>query len=99
MSESGEVEVAVAAYPVLPKEVVDEIGSIKLFNKWSYEDVEVKDISLTYGNLSEGAGNWADGFDLAAITCKSGHPSTSLTLPVAMPPSGSARRSAPSSSA
>jgi hypothetical protein len=47
MSESGEVEVVTAAYPVLPKEVSDEIGSIKLFNKWSYEDVEVKDISLT----------------------------------------------------
>ena len=35
------------AYPVLPKEVTDEIGSVKLFNKWSYEDVEVRDISLT----------------------------------------------------
>jgi hypothetical protein len=48
MSESGEVEVAQAAFPVLPKEVSAEIGSIKLFNKWSYEDVEIKDISLTY---------------------------------------------------
>jgi small subunit ribosomal protein S5e len=68
----GEVEVeAVAGYQVLPKEVTEEIGSIKLFNKWygtlegkqdkrkdwtskadvelyrSYEDVEIRDISLT----------------------------------------------------
>lgn len=43
-----EVEVeAVQGYQVLPKEVVEEIGSIKLFNKWSYEDVEIRDISLT----------------------------------------------------
>jgi small subunit ribosomal protein S5e len=32
---------------VLPKDVVSEIGTIKLFNKWSYEDVEIRDISLT----------------------------------------------------
>jgi small subunit ribosomal protein S5e len=45
----GEVEVeAVQAYPVLPKDVTAEIGSTKLFNKWSYEDVEIRDISLTY---------------------------------------------------
>lgn len=49
MSENGEVEVeGGAAYPILPKEVAQEIGAVKLFNKWSYEDVEVKDISLTY---------------------------------------------------
>jgi hypothetical protein len=48
MSDSGEIEVeAVSGYQVLPKEVTDEIGSIKLFNKWSYEDVEIRDISLT----------------------------------------------------
>jgi small subunit ribosomal protein S5e len=48
MSDSGEVEVeAVSGYAILPKEVTDEIGSIKLFNKWSYEDVEIRDISLT----------------------------------------------------
>lgn len=47
MSDSGEVEVDAPAYPVLPKDVQAEIGSVKLFNKWSYEDVEVKDISLT----------------------------------------------------
>jgi len=45
----GEVEVeAPQGYPVLPKDVTQEIGSIKLFNKWSYEDVEIRDISLTY---------------------------------------------------
>lgn len=49
MSENGEVEVeGGAAYPVLPKDVAQEIGTVKLFNKWTYEDVEVKDISLTY---------------------------------------------------
>jgi small subunit ribosomal protein S5e len=47
MSDSGEVEVG-TLYPVLPKEVTAEIGSVKLFNKWSYEDVEIRDISLTY---------------------------------------------------
>jgi small subunit ribosomal protein S5e len=48
MSETGIEEVeAVAGYQVLPKEVIQEIGSIKLFNKWSYEDVEIRDISLT----------------------------------------------------
>lgn len=49
MSDNGEVEVEnPSGYQVLPKEVTDEIGSIKLFNKWSYEDVEIRDISLTY---------------------------------------------------
>jgi small subunit ribosomal protein S5e len=34
----GEVEVeAVSGYQVLPKEVTEEIGSIKLFNKWWVE--------------------------------------------------------------
>lgn len=48
MSE-GEIEVeSPQGYPVLPKDVTEEIGSIKLFNKWSYEDVEIRDISLTY---------------------------------------------------
>ena len=49
MSADGEVEVEnPQGVPVLPKEVSSEIGSIKLFNKWSYEDVEIRDISLTY---------------------------------------------------
>jgi hypothetical protein len=48
MSDNEEIEVeAVSGYQVLPKEVTEEIGSIKLFNKWSYEDVEIRDISLT----------------------------------------------------
>lgn len=50
MSDAGEVEVENPSgfYPVLPKDVQTEVGSIKLFNKWSYEDVEIRDISLTY---------------------------------------------------
>ena len=50
MSDNGEVEVESPnnGYQVLPKEVTAEIGTIKLFNKWSYEDVEIRDISLTY---------------------------------------------------
>ena len=48
MSDNGEVEVEnPSGYQVLPKDVQSEIGTIKLFNKWTYEDVEVKDISLT----------------------------------------------------
>jgi small subunit ribosomal protein S5e len=49
MSDTGEVEVPNPAgnLDVLPKEVTAEIGSVKLFNKWSYEDVEIRDISLT----------------------------------------------------
>ena len=48
MSDTAEVEVEnPSGYMVLPKDVTEEIGSIKLFNKWSYEDVEVRDISLT----------------------------------------------------
>lgn len=50
MSDNGEVEVEAPStgYQILPKDVTAEIGSIKLFNKWSYEDVEIRDISLTY---------------------------------------------------
>ncbi|KAG4222293.1 40S ribosomal protein [Phytophthora cactorum] len=47
MSDNGEVEVESTNYQVLPKDVVSEIGSVKLFNRWSYEDVEIRDISLT----------------------------------------------------
>lgn len=51
MSDSGDVEVA-QSYSALPKEVTEEIGSgIKLFNKWSYEEVEIRDISLTYVHI------------------------------------------------
>jgi hypothetical protein len=56
----GEVEIeAPQAYPVLPKDVTAEIGSTKLFNKWSYEDVEIRDISLTYVQwLKNGSLEW-----------------------------------------
>ena len=48
MSDTEQAEeVPSSGYQVLPKEVTQEIGSVKLFNKWSYEDVEVRDISLT----------------------------------------------------
>jgi hypothetical protein len=59
MSDNGEVEVEVpsTASTVLPKDVQSEIGSVKLFNKWSYEDVEIRDISLTYDRKHHGAGH------------------------------------------
>ena len=47
MSDSGEVEVDTPAFQVIPKDIAKDIGTVKLFNKWSYEDVEIKDISLT----------------------------------------------------
>lgn len=47
MSDNGEVEVS-AVSQMLPKEALAEQGTVKLFNKWSYEDVEIRDISLTY---------------------------------------------------
>ena len=48
MSDNDEIEVeSPSGYQVLPKDVTNEIGSTKLFNKWSYDDVEVRDISLT----------------------------------------------------
>ena len=48
MSDIAEVEVENPSdFSALPKDVSQEIGTIKLFNKWTYDDVEVKDISLT----------------------------------------------------
>jgi small subunit ribosomal protein S5e len=49
MSEHGEVEVEnpSAGFQALPKDALAEMGTVKLFNKWSYEDVEIRDISLT----------------------------------------------------
>jgi small subunit ribosomal protein S5e len=38
--------------------VTDEIGTVKLFNKWSYEDVEVRDISLTWVKLKPTISFW-----------------------------------------
>ncbi|KAL8739675.1 MAG: hypothetical protein Q9190_007550 [Brigantiaea leucoxantha] len=41
MSDNGEVEVdTTSGFMPLPKDVTQEIGTVKLFNKWSYEDVE-----------------------------------------------------------
>ncbi|KAA8915827.1 hypothetical protein TRICI_002037 [Trichomonascus ciferrii] len=37
----------VQTFTKFPQEVVANQGQVKLFNKWSYDDVEVKDISLT----------------------------------------------------
>jgi small subunit ribosomal protein S5e len=48
MSDGGEIEIENSILTdVLPKDVVKEVGNVKLFNKWDY-DVEVRDISLTY---------------------------------------------------
>lgn len=100
MSENGgevEVETPISGYPVLPKDVVSEIGSIKLFNKWDF-DVEIRDISLTYGahgrlqRRSKITNNEA-----SATTSKSDLPSTFLTPPVDMHRSVSERLNAPSS--
>ena len=52
MSSNGEeveVEVPTSGYPSLPKDVQSQAGAVRLFARWSYEDVEVRDISLTYG--------------------------------------------------
>jgi len=48
MSDIGELEEVAApiSQNILPKDVAAEIGTVKLFNKWSYEDVEIRDISL-----------------------------------------------------
>lgn len=32
---------------VLPQDIAQQAGQIKLFSKWAYDDVEVRDISLT----------------------------------------------------
>jgi small subunit ribosomal protein S5e len=46
MSDTEVVETGAGAQ-ILPKDVVEEIGETKLFNKWSYDGVEIRDISLT----------------------------------------------------
>jgi hypothetical protein len=33
---------------VVPKDIAAEAGNVKLFNRWSFEDVDIRDISLTY---------------------------------------------------
>lgn len=45
MSDNGDVEVA--TFAALPKEVATHDGQVRLFNKWTYDDVEIRDISLT----------------------------------------------------
>lgn len=48
MSDGGEIEIENSVVTdALPKDIVKEVGNVKLFNKWDY-DVEVRDISLTY---------------------------------------------------
>jgi hypothetical protein len=49
MSDNGEVEVAPANYNTIPKDVLAESRSVKLFNKWSFEGVDAsRDMSLVY---------------------------------------------------
>jgi hypothetical protein len=104
MSDAGEIEVENSAlYEVLPKDVVKEVGNVKLFNKWDY-DVEVRDISLTYvltlKKLSSKTslmrnGMLTDGQRIVTtFPCET--PSTSPTLLADMPPSDSERPTAPS---
>lgn len=98
MSDSGEVEVEVPTntYPVLPKEVTSEIGSIKLFNKWSYEDVEIRDISLTY--VMEDQSDCIDtDYFISVIISKFDRLSISPTPPADMPQSDSEKHNARSS--
>jgi hypothetical protein len=101
MSDGGDIEVESSALvDVLPKDVVKEVGNVKLFNKWDY-DVEVRDISLTY--VEEDKNYFSAWISVLTVelmetvtTSLCGTPSTSLTPPVAMPSSDSARPTAPS---
>lgn len=103
MSEGGDIEVASTTMTdVLPKDVVKEVGNIKLFNKWDY-DVEVRDISLTYVSLPISRRVrkiflGTNGLDDAATIFLSATPSTSPIPPAGTPLSGSARPTAPLSS-
>lgn len=98
MSDNGEVEVeAPQSTGVLPKDVAAEIGSVKLFNKWSYEDVEIRDISLTYG-ANEHKTQERGSDKNTAITSKSDNQSTSHTPPADMPQSDFEKHNAQSSS-
>jgi hypothetical protein len=96
MSDNGEVEVQNPAgnLDVLPKEVTAEIGSVKLFNKWSYEDVEIRDISLTYGTLCMLIEGYQTDSALAVTTSKSEPQSTSHIQLVDMPRSDSEKHNA-----
>jgi hypothetical protein len=84
-SAAGEEPISTKA-AILPAEIVGD-GSIKLFNKWSFEDVEVKDISLTYSIT------WL--MLIPAITSNSAMQSTFPTRPAAMPQNVSAKPNVP----
>lgn len=47
MSDAGDIEVENVQIDILPKDVAQDVGNVKLFGRWDY-DVEVRDISLTY---------------------------------------------------
>ena len=101
MSENGEVEVDTPAVQILPKDAAAEIGTVKLFNKWSYEDVEVRDISLTCAHTTPVKMKHVESLttDCTAITSRSAPPSTSLTPPAASLSSASEKHNVRSSSA
>jgi len=85
-------EEPVVQYQILSAEIVGD-GSVKLFNKWSFDDVEVKDISLTYSSSTHDSG-----LTLLVTTFKSVNKSTFLIQQVDMPRNDSARLNAPLSS-
>ena len=101
MSDGGDIEVENSVLSdVLPKDVVKEVGNVKLFNKWDY-DVEVRDISLTYVRSHTSRDGFekslhADGIVGTVTTSPCATPSTSRTPPADMLSSDSARPTAPS---
>lgn len=49
----ADVEIVTLNNSTLPKDIAADAGTVKLFSKWSFEDIEVKDISLTYERSRE----------------------------------------------
>ena len=47
MADIAEESEQVITYTAIPAQVQQDAGQIKLFGKWSFDDIEVKDISLT----------------------------------------------------
>ncbi|KAF5097309.1 hypothetical protein D0Z00_002450 [Geotrichum galactomycetum] len=47
LEEEEQQALVYGGFTDLPADLIAESGSVKLFNKWSFEDVEIKDISLT----------------------------------------------------
>ena len=47
MADMAEESEQVITYTAIPAQVQQDAGQIKLFGKWSFDDIEVKDISLT----------------------------------------------------